>query len=143
MTMTVPNTARPQKSLRLKIGVKTYQRHVSNVLFSNGTTTISWQGGDPDALLSDTVEGPWTAAITMAQDWENPEALCNLMLANAGEIVEVEYQPHADGVFFIASEITLVSPAIGGPVNQYNEATVTCGASKPRPTFPPAVEPGA
>ncbi len=137
--MHVPNTARPQKDLTLQIGADSYEAHVSNVLFSNSTSTISWQGGSPDALLSDTVEGPWTAAITMVQDWQNPDSLCNFMLEHAGEVASVTYKPQQDGAFAVEAEITLVSPAIGGPVNQYNESTVTCGSSKPDVTFPPAL----
>jgi hypothetical protein len=133
------NTATAQKNLLLKIGENSYERHVSSVAWAPNPSTVSWQGGTPDSTRSDTVEGAWAASLTMVQDWDNPESLCNLMLKNAGAVVEIDYYPIAGGTFFIRSEITLVSPQIGGPVNAYNESTVSCGSTVPTPTFPEGV----
>lgn len=108
----------------------TFEEHVSSVMFQNGTQIVSWRE------LSDVVDGPWTMVVAVVQDWENPDSLANYLLANAGDSIAVTYKPDADGEFSIASTVKIVAPAIGGPVNAFNESTVTMPATKPVPTFP-------
>lgn len=135
-------TTRPQKDLSLLIGADNFQRHVSNIIWTPATPSqIEWRGGTPDALVTSSIPGSWSASLTVAQDWENPNSLCNFLLANEGEEVAVEYMPHADGAFKIAATLTLAAPAIGGPVNQFNESTVVCASTIPVPTFPAPVIP--
>lgn len=135
MTENVP-TARMQKHILVTIGLNSYSGHVSSCALIPNSSIVTWQGGTPDALLSDTSPSTWTATMNVIQDWENPGSLCNFLLAHEGEEAELTYKPHADGVFQLDTTITLVAPQIGGTVNTYNESAVTFAATKPIPTFP-------
>jgi hypothetical protein len=132
-------TARMQKFITLTIGINSYSGHVSACAFVPAATVTTWVGGSPDASLSSTTASTWTVTMAVLQDWENAGSLSNFLLANEGLVAELTYQPHAGGVFEVLSEITIVAPTIGGPVNAYNESAMTFAATKPIPTFPVAV----
>lgn len=131
-------TARIQKFISLTIGINSYSGHVSACAFVPATAVVTWQGGSPDALLSANASPTWTVTMAVLQDWENPGSLSNFLLANEGEVAEITYKPHADGDFSLTSDITIVAPMIGGPVNAFNESAMTFGSSTPIPTFPAA-----
>lgn len=142
----VPNTAKAQKNLHLTIlldapasaETDNFAGHVSNVLVAPTSSTVTWAGGTPESQLSDTILGGWTLALNVAQDWDNADALCHFLLAHAGEGATFEYGPDASSAFRSSVHVdTIVPPAIGGAVNQFNESTVTMGCSKPTIT-PPA-----
>lgn len=127
----IPASPTPQKNLLLTIGTDSYEQHVSTVAFVPTSTAITWRGGTPDAVFTDTTSPTWVCNVTAVQDWENPASLFNFLLDNAGETAQVTYKPDAAGLFGVAAEITIVAPQIGGAVNAYNESTLSFGSTKP------------
>jgi hypothetical protein len=132
-------TARMQKFITVTIGADSFSGHVSACSYVPAATVSTWVGGSPDASLSSTSSSTWTVAMAVLQDWENAGSLSNFLLANEGLVATLTYKPHADGVFEVISEITIVAPTIGGAVNAFNESAMTFGSTKPIPTFPIAV----
>jgi hypothetical protein len=132
-------TARIQKFIIVTIGANSYSGHVSACAFVPTAAVVNWVGGSPDASLSATAASTWIVNMNVIQDWENAGSLSNFLLKNEGQVAVLTYQPHSDGVFKVVSNITLVAPTIGGPVNAFNESAMTFGATKPVPTFPAAV----
>lgn len=127
----IPLTFRAQKNLLLDIGPDTFEMHVSSIEWVPSSSPISWHGGTPDAIATDAGAETWLTNWLVAQDWENPDSLCNFLLENAGTQVEVTYKPEATGDFGITATITLVSPRIGGAVNAFNESAVSMASTKP------------
>lgn len=120
-----------QKNLQLTVGTDTYEKHVSSVQWTPASSTIEWRGGTPDAVFTDVSSPTWTANLTLVQDWETEDSLCNFLLDHAGEQVLVKYKPQVDGDFEITATVTITPPAIGGAVNAFNESTVAMGSTKP------------
>lgn len=121
-------TARPQKDIVLKIGTDEYQKQVSNVqLVPNVQTNQSvWQGGTPDAKLTDsTTTITWTLQVTAIQQLDDATSFLRWCLAHVGETAVVQWQPHADSDWTQQVTITIVPPTLGGPVNQRNESSLT------------------
>jgi hypothetical protein len=138
MTNIAPLMFAPQKNLLLRIPVDPaqpdgdtvdFQKHVSSLsITDNDPSTISWQGGAPDARASDNVPPavPAQCAMNVAQDVDNPDSLWRFLRAHKGEKVQIVYKPNGlNGKFGTKATIILKSPAIGGPVNQYNEAQLS------------------
>lgn len=128
---------RVQKNLSLTIGTDTYEKHVSSVQWAPSSSSVEWRGGTPDAVFTDSTPATWTANVTLVQDWETPDSLCNFLLDHAGEQVVAKYKPEATGDFEITATITIVPPAIGGAVGAFNESTVAMGSTKPVVTVVP------
>lgn len=138
---THPLTAEAVKNMRLKIGADNYELHANNVEWTPAITINRWQGGTPEAEVRDADVTAWDCAITMAQDYQNPDSLYNFMLANAGQTAIVEWKPDPAGAFTTVAEITIVPPKIGGAVRAFHEATVTCPSSAPSTVTTPATAP--
>lgn len=106
--MTVPaNTARPTKRWKLKIGDDEYQGHTSSIECS--PNTVVWKGGDGNQLVDD---GEVTVNITMTQDTENPASLYRLMRDNRNTAATLIINPHHDGTYEDAVQVTLVRPPL-------------------------------
>jgi len=132
-------TARMQKFITVTIGTDSFSGHVSSCAYVPSSSVSTWVGGSLEASLSATSASTWTATMNVLQDWENAGSLSNFLLANEGLEATLTYKPHADGVFEVTSEITITAPTIGGPVNNFNESSMTFGSTKPVPTFPVAI----
>jgi hypothetical protein len=134
----IPVNARPQKDVVVVIDGVAYQRHVSNINFTpQGGGAVSWRGGTPDSQLTDSTQPTgWLANITAIQAWDDPDSLVHLMLAHAGEKVDVAYRPHRDSDVTFYATIDLMPPTIGGPTNAYNEATIGCPSTAPSTVAP-------
>lgn len=130
---------RPQKDIRVQIGTDNYEMHCSNVEFPEpGGTVVRWQGGTPDAVLSDTTAGQNVCNVTLIQAWDDEDSLAVFLFDHAGEEAVIKYKPHSDAAFELQSTVTLIKPTVGGKVNQFNESTVAM------PCTPPVrVAPGA
>lgn len=131
-----------QKNLSLTItkegGVaETFEAHVSSVKWTPSRETLTWRGGTPDAVFTDTTAPTWAAEVVLVQDWDTPGSLFNFLLDNEGAKADAVYKPDAAGDFGISAEITLVAPDIGGAVNAFNESTVTMGSTKPERVVAP------
>lgn len=129
-------TARPLKSIVLSIEGNDFGAHVSNVAQVPTTQQLTWQGLKPQAALTSSSAPTWVTTMNVVQDWENPKALCNYLLANAGKVATLKFFPADDGEFYTETEATLVAPQIGGAVNTYNESTVSLGCTPPTPHLP-------
>lgn len=118
------------RDVLLTIGDDDFRKQVSAVVFTPSTGQTSWQGLSPDATVTESNPETWTCAVTMAQDWQNVDSLCNYLHENSGDSVPCVFEPIAGGVGFTAT-LSLAPPAIGGAVGTQPEATVTMGSSKP------------
>lgn len=129
-------TGRVQKNLRIKVGEHNYEKQVSSVDWP-GTSGLTWRGGTPDAVVTDTANQDEVCNITFIQSPGDEESFWRFCFEHAGEKADVEYQHDAsDEVKFTAS-ITILRPQLGGQVNQFNEATV--GFPSTPPILAPAV----
>lgn len=115
------------KDVTMQIGTDDYKRHLSSVVFTPSSSSITWQGLSPDASFSDAGSETWTCALTGAQDWDSAAGLCRYLFAHAGETVAAVFKPRAGSGPSFEADITLVSPGIGGAVNAVAEFSVTCG----------------
>ena len=128
----MPFTPKPTTHISLKIGTTEYNAQVTGVTITPQPQTVSKRGGAPDAHYEATVPGGWQISIPVIHDWEDTTALCNYLLENEGETATIVYKPLLAGdAEFTVVVPSLIAPAIGGPVNDYNESTVTMGCSKP------------
>lgn len=128
---TIDRAGRPQKDIRVQIGADNYEKQVSNIHFPSPSTK-TWRGGTPDAKLSATNDDD-VCNITLIQAWDEPDSAVRFFLEHAGEDAVVRYKPHADDDFEVEATITIIRPQIGGPVNEYNEATIACPSTPPVP----------
>ncbi len=119
------------KHVKLTCGTDSFSKHVNNVQFTPSSSLQTWQGGTPDAVFSDQTNPTYVLDLTLVQDWETANSLCNYLLEHEGETAEIEYMPHADGKVSFIADVLLVAPTIGGPVGTYNESTVQMGSTKP------------
>lgn len=124
-------SGRPQKDIRFQIGPDNYEKQVNTVEWPGNQQTATWQGGTPDATVTDVTEGPQVCNVTCIQAWDDPESLVRFMFEHAGEQATVSYKPHADDTFEVTATITIMRPVLGGKVNQFNEATIACPSTIP------------
>jgi hypothetical protein len=111
------------KSATITIGDDEYQAHVSSVEFDSGTPgTQRWSGLD-GKTHSDATPGEPGVKLAVIQEWGNPDSLCNFLYDHAGEVKTITLEYDSGPTF--GTEVTLVKPIVGGPVNQFNESTVT------------------
>lgn len=103
----VNNTARTTKRWRLTIGTDEYQGHTSSIEVT--PTVNEWKGGDANSIYGDDEA---QVAITMAQDTENPESLYCLFRDNRNTKATLVINPHYDGTYEDALEVTLVRPPL-------------------------------
>lgn len=123
---------KPTAHIKLVIGADEYQTQVTSCAVTPQTTTVAIRGGSPQAHYSSTVENGHQLAISVIQDWDTADSLCNYLLANVGEPATIVYKPVIDGdAEFTVTVPRLAAPAIGGPVNQYNESPITMECSAP------------
>lgn len=135
--MTTPNLQLKQaKNLVVKIGEDNYEKHASNVNWTNGDSTIEWQGGTEDAIVNDVVETGDVCNITAAQDTDNPDSLFNFMIDHAGETATIEWRPNTLSPFKLTATITIRRPStIGGERGTYHEVTTANPSTKPARVF--------
>lgn len=125
-------TPKPTTHIKVTIGTAEYQTQVTSIAINPQPQSVSVRGGAPDAHYEATVPGGWQLALNVIQDWETGSSLCNFLLANEGQAATIVYKPINTGNGEFTVQVpSLVAPSIGGPVNQYNESTVTMGCTKP------------
>jgi hypothetical protein len=123
---------RPQKDIRILVGADSYEKQVSDVNFA--PTTVTWQGGTPDAVLEDAT---WILNITMVQALDDADSFSRWAFDHRGETVTVQWKPHADADFTLESEITVPAFTLGGPVGAYNTTTLACRSTEPTEVVTP------
>lgn len=132
---TSTKAGRPQKDIRLSLTtgggtpVTTFfEKQVSDVNYT--PTTISWQGGTPDAVLEDAT---YVVNITFVQALDDATSFARWAFDHRGETVHIEWQPHEDADFALESDITIPHFTLGGRVGQFNESTLSCRSTEPTP----------
>ena len=118
------------KDTDLKIGADNYEAHVSGVVFTPSSGTVTWQGLTPAAAFSDATTATWVCTLNYAQDWETPNSLAQYLLANAGTAKVVVFKPSkaaGAGHPIFTATLNIVAGPIGGDVNTVQVASVTCG----------------
>ncbi len=124
-----PATGRVQKNLRIKVGDHNYEKQVSNVNWP-GQTGLTWRGGTPDAVVTDTAAQDELCNITFIQA-HDADSFFSFCVDHAGETADVEYQHDASDTVKYSSTIRILRPEIGGPVNQFNEVTLGFPSTPP------------
>lgn len=119
------------KHIEFTCGEDSFSKHVNDVNWEPSSSTVTWQGGTPDAVFSDQTAATYLLNVTGIQDWETEDSLCNWLHDHAGEAAAVTYKPHKDGLVSFAANITIAAPPIGGKVGTYNEFSVKMGSDKP------------
>ncbi len=122
----VSATPRATRNLSILIGTDEYNLHVSNVVVE--PTQLKWKGGTPGANF---IDETWMLSLTLVHDYQNASSLYNFMLDHAGETATFTYMPDATATFARSVTATIVSPAIGGKVDAFNESTVKMDCSEP------------
>jgi hypothetical protein len=117
------------KDFVLNIGTDQFEKNVSSVTFTPAASTITWQGGTPDASFTDTGRATWTAAIAYAQDWDTAGSLSQYLYTNEGATVPAVFRPRNGVGPSFSTSLTITPGAIGGDVNAVSVATVTLGVS--------------
>lgn len=112
--------------ITFNLGEDTYTSHVSLAEFvpSAPTAEITDVGGTTHRFSGDSA---WNLNLTVIQDW-SPTGLSTYLLANEGEVVEVEVV-RADATF--TATVTLVAPSIGGAPNTPVTSQITLPSTKP------------
>ena len=110
------------------IGTDSYEKHVSGVTFTPSSSTVNFNGLNPEAVFTFPTATTWTLTLAYAQDWETPDSLSAYLLEHEGEKVTMTFEPEAGGAGFTA-EVFIAPGAIGGDVNSVATASVTLGVS--------------
>ena len=112
------------KDVVFSVGTDSYEKHVSSVMFTPATTSVSWKGLEPSATYTNVGTATWNVDISFAQDWETANSLSAYLFDNQGETKTVVFEPVNGGQGFTA-DIIIVAGAIGGAVDSYAETTVS------------------
>lgn len=117
---------RMTKNLSFKIGAAEFQLEVSNVEIV--PSPVTWQGGTENAVYADAT---WAANVTAVNDYQTAESFFNFCLEHKYERAVLTYMPDEDGDFEAVTNVTIMPPTIGGPVNAFNESTLSMPATEP------------
>lgn len=119
------------KDAVLTIDADSYEAHVSSVLFTPSSSTVTWQGITPSATFTDSTTPTWTCTIAYAQDWTTPNSLSQYLMDNAGAKKTVVFKPlgatTGDPTFTV--EVFIAPGPVGGPVNTVQTGSVTLGCN--------------
>lgn len=114
------------RNISVKIGADEYNGEVSECRVE--PTEVSWKGGTDTARYSDFT---YKLTLKLAHDYQNAASLFNFLLEHAGEAAIFAYMPDLAGEFTATVTAQVVPPTIGGPVDNYNESTITMSCSQP------------
>lgn len=130
----------PIRLANVKLNIKSgatdvgdFEKHVSTVLMTPTTGSVSWSGlgGNTHSFPTSTT---WAVQIDYAQDWKNATSLSRYLYANAGKEVTLTFA--TDGTAAISTtnpgwrvNITIQPGAVGGAVDTVGTASVTLMAS--------------
>lgn len=119
------------KDVVLSFGTDSYEKHVSGVTFTPSSSTITWQGLEPDAKFTSITAADWTCQLDYVQDWDTANSLSRYLLENEGEEVAATFKPKSGSGPSFTATLTITPGAIGGVVNAYATTSVTLGSTKP------------
>lgn len=116
------------KDVVLTLGTDSYEKHVSEVLFTPSSSIVNWAGLSPTSVFSFPTKATWTCQLTYAQDWATTNSLSKYLHDNEGEDVAATFDPVNGGPTWAAT-LYIVPGAIGGALNAVATATVVLGVS--------------
>lgn len=119
------------KHIEFTCGTDSFSKHINSAIWNPSSSTVTWQGGTPDAVFTDQTSPTYVLDLIGIQDWETETSLCNWLHEHIGETAIVRYKPHFDGAVVFTANIVVGAPPIGGKVGTYNEFTVKMGSDKP------------
>lgn len=139
----IANDIRAVKNTRVKIGANNYELHIPKVMWSKTEPkSQSWQGGTPEAIYSDsTPEQDHVCNIDLGHDYQNADSAYNFFRQHAGEELELEWKPDADGPYTVSATITAVSPNPGGDYGKHQQSKIACPSTPPVDSFDAAAAP--
>jgi hypothetical protein len=114
------------KDVTFTVEADDYKQHVSRLRCEPTTPQVKWKGLAPAASFTDTGNAEWTLNTAIAQDWDNPDSLCNSFWDNQGETKTATIEPKAGGQAFTITFI-VAPPAIGGDIDNVATAEITHG----------------
>ncbi|KQQ22876.1 hypothetical protein ASF48_06990 [Rathayibacter sp. Leaf299] len=127
------------RNLVLRVAADNFEKSVSGVTFTPATSSVTWQGGTPDASYTMPGTTTWSVTIDYAQDWAAATSLSRLLFDNDGVVKNIQFIPINGGPGFKA-DVILVPGPIGGAVGAAAAASVTLGVQG-KPTAITAVTP--
>lgn len=102
-----------------------FRSAIQSFSFTPSSTVSTTTGGTPNAVFTDVSPATWTCVIKFLQDIEKSGSLQNYMIANAGQRKTVDFIP--TGGAKVSATLVLTAPPIGGDMNTWLDASVTCG----------------
>lgn len=120
----------------LTIGTDSYEKHVSEVLFTPTAGIVTWKGLSPGAVFSFPTRATWTCQLSYAQDWETTNSLSQYLHDNEGEQKAAVFEP-VDGGASWGATLLIVPGAIGGQIDTVPVSTVQLGVLG-KPALTPA-----
>src|SRR5262245_23678015 len=110
----------------LTLGTDSYEKHVSEVLFTPSASPVIWKGLSPASVFSFMPTASWTCQLSYAQDWATTNSLSKYLLANEGESVAATFDP-INGGPTVSATLLITPGAIGGQVDGVAVATAVLG----------------
>lgn len=106
-----------------------YADAMSSFQFVPAQAVSTWRGGTPTAVFTDISAPTWTCVIKLAQDWHTGNSFANWLLSKSGTTQKVIFKPHGNvtSAAAFAANIIVAVPPIGGDIDAWLEAGITCG----------------
>lgn len=114
-----------------------YEAHVSTVEFVPTSKTAEFKGLAPTSVHTFAGAPTWVANLTFAQDWTTANSLSRYLFENAGEEIDVTFEPVLGGPAVTATIIAQPG-SIGGAVDAVATSTVSLGVVG-KPTLEPVI----
>lgn len=134
----IDNTAKATQRWAANIGTDSYQGHTSAIEYNGNSSGTTWKGGDNNTI-PDVTPGDPTIAITMAEDFENPDSLFRLLWeAPEGTEMDLIVYPHFGGTFaYMVTIRTIQPPTVVNRAGGIPEVTVTLPCTRAVPYTAP------
>jgi hypothetical protein len=113
----------------LTIDGDAYEGQVSGAVFTPSASVTTWTSIS-SVTHSFTSPATWVLDLTLAQDWQDADALARYLHENEGEVVPAVFTPISGGET-VTANITVTPGAIGGGSAGVAESTVQMGSTKP------------
>ena len=113
----------------LTIDGDAYEGQISGATFTPSASVTTWTAIN-SVTHSFTSPATWVLDLTLAQDWQDADALARYLHENEGEVVAAVFTPISGGET-VTANITITPGAIGGGSAAVAESTVQMGSTKP------------
>lgn len=102
-----------------------FRNAIQSFSFTPNSSVSTTIGGTSTAVYTDVAPATWTCLIKFLQDIEKSGSLQNYMITNAGKRKTVDFIPN--GGARVSATLVLTAPPIGGDMNAWLDASITCG----------------